>query len=63
MINIWVQTGRNLSDNNKPGLEADTESAASQEEIKLKNAEKIEVELSGDPRVQWFILLTIDNQY
>ena len=52
MINIWVQTGRNLSDNNKPGLEADTEAGATQEEIKLKNAEKIEVELSGDPRVQ-----------
>ena len=58
MINISVQPGRNLSDN-KPGLEGlegDTEAAASQEEIKLKNPEKIEVELPGDGRVQWFIL-------
>ena len=59
MINISVQTGRNLSDNNKPGLEEDREAAASQEEIKLKNGEKIEVSLSGDLSVQcqWLIFI------
>ena len=66
MINISVQTGRNLSDNNMPGLEEDREAAASQEEIKLKNGEKIEVSLSGDLSVQcqWliFILTTIIDE-
>ena len=33
------------------GLEGDTEAAASQEEIKLKNPEKIEVELPGDDKM------------
>ena len=48
MINIWVQTGRNLSDNNTPGLEEQREAAASQEEIRLNNAEKIEAQLAGE---------------
>ena len=52
MINIWVQTGRNLSDNNTPGLEEQREAAASQEEIRLNNAEKIEAQLAGEQQAE-----------
>ena len=53
MINISIQTGRNLSDNDKPGLEEEREAAVSQEEIKLKTGEKIEVSLSGQISVPY----------
>ena len=54
MRNISVQTGRNLSDNNKPGLEEETtfslhgEATAREEEINLNIVEKIEPHLSGE---------------
>ena len=68
MLNFSVQSGRNLSDNNKPGLEEATtfslhgEPATSEEEINLKLVEEIEPQLSGDHIVQSLIfILTIST--
>ena len=68
MLNFSVQSGRNLSDNNKPGLEEATtfslhgEAATSEEEINLKLVEEIEPQLSGDHIVQSLIfILTIST--